>query len=474
LQIAMKGTAAQGVWPNMELVIDGTVVATQTVDSATYRVYEFNVSGQTGTHQVQIRFTNDYYMNGEDRNLYVESATVSGTQPGSNIGQVIDLDLLDNDAYVLSDYEIASFLSYTLTGSTPDETLLTAAANGELATQEQLRQQAQRLLATDRAKQHLGVFAAQWMGTDNVLKAQKDGNLFPDFSDEVRQAMAAEAKAFFTHVFYDQSQSFGNLFNANYVVVNQPLADFYGLGSTGGDPAQMVKMDATAAHRGGLLTMGAFLANYADLTESSPVKRAVNVRTRFLCQDPPKPDATIATFRAEKADELIKQLQGMVISNRDFVAEITKESPCNACHDQIINPLGFGLEDYDAAGRFRAVDANSLSIDSSGTLYGVNSLFDGNSIDFNGAKDLSEKFADLEPAQSCFSANVFRFAMDTGHDAIDVANENLGALTAEEKADYACSVDTLSETLATNGSMADLFTRLGSLELVRFRKQRVR
>jgi hypothetical protein len=407
----------------------------------------------------------------------VGSPVESASSSNGHINDAIDLSALDSDAYVLSDYEIASFLSYTLTGSTPDETLLSAASNGELGTQAQLEAQIQRLLASDKAKRHLGIFAAQWLGSDEVINAQKDSTLFPDFTPAVREAMAAEAKALFNHAFYDDNEGFSSLFNANYVFVNDALANYYGLNAVGTnstDPLQMVKVDATSAHRGGVLTLGALMANQADLSESSPIKRAANVRARMLCQDIPKPDDTIASFRAERADALIRELKGQVITHRDFIAGITKESPCDACHDEIINPLGFGFEDYDAAGRYRTVDVNNLSIDSSGILYGVNSLYDGNTLDFNGGKDLSNKFADLGSVQSCFSANVFRYAMDIGHDRIDSASKQTGELTNEEKQDYSCSVDTLSSTLATSNSMRELFTRLGTLDLVRFRKQRNR
>ena len=473
----MKGDPAQGVWPDVNLVIDGSVVASTTVDSNSYKTYTFTVNGYAGTHDLQIHFTNDYYLNGEDRNLYVQSATVSGVQHSNDIGDSIDLTLLDADTYVLSNYEVASFLSYTLTGSTPDRELMAAAKRGDLTNQAKLEEQEKRLLSTDRAKKHMGVFAAQWLGTDEVLNKQKDSDLFPGFTQEVREAMASEVKAFFTHVFYDQNSGFDELFKADYVYANKPLAEFYGLGSVdtnSNDPNQMVKVDASSAQRGGLLTLGAFLSTYADQTESSPIRRAVNLRTKILCQDTPKPDATIATFRAEKAEELIKELKGMVITNRDFVGALTKESPCDACHEEIINPLGFGFEDYDAVGRHRDVDANSLSVDSSGIIYGVNSLYDGNMISFHGAKDLSNKLAELETVKTCFSANVFRYAMDIGHDAIDAANENAGELTSEEKEDYACSVEQMTETLSASNSMADVFTRLGSLDLVRFRKQRDR
>jgi hypothetical protein len=477
IQLSMKGDAAQDVWPKMELAIDGNVVATETVKTSDYKLYEYGFMGYEGARKVQIRFTNDHNQDGEDRNLYVQSATVSGIASAPNIGEHIDLSKLDNDAYVLSDYEMASFLSYTLTGSTPDEALLTAAENGELVTQAQLEAQVQRLLATDRAKAHMGVFAAQWLGTDEVAGAQKDSDLFPDFTPEVAEAMAAEVKAFFTHVFYDESQGFSDLFSANYVLVNNALAKYYGLDSVGtdsSDPKDFVKVDATSANRGGLMTIGAFLANEADLTKSSPIKRAANTRKRILCQNIPQPDDSIPDLRIEKMEELMEALDGKVITTREFFAEITKDKPCSFCHDEIINPLGFTFEDYDASGRHITVDHNGLSIDSSGTLYGVNTLGDGQSIDFTGAKDLSNKFAELESVQGCFSANVFRYAMDIGHDVIDATNAQVGQLTDEEREDYTCSVDTLSETLASSNSMSELFSKLGTLDVVRFRKQRDR
>jgi hypothetical protein len=407
----------------------------------------------------------------------VNGVDFQGARSMGGTASAIDLSTLDSDAYVLTDYEMAGFLSYTITGSTPDDALLTAAKSGELSTQAQLEAQIERLLATDKAKRHMGVFAAQWLGSDEVINAQRDSSLFPDFTAEVREAMAAEAKALFTHAFYDDTQGFSGLFNADYVFVNDALANYYGLqavGTTSTDPLEMVKADAAGANRGGVLTLGAIMANLADLTESSPIKRAASVRARMLCQDIPKPDDTIASFRAEKSDELIKELKGQVISNRDFVAGITKESPCDTCHDEIINPLGFGFEDYDAAGRYRMTDANGLSIDSSGTLYGVHSLYDGEALPFSGGKDLSNKFAELASVQSCFSANVFRYAMDVGHTRINGDSEQAGELTAEEKVDYSCSVDTLTSTLATSNSMRELFTRLATLDLIRFRKQRDR
>jgi hypothetical protein len=478
LQISMKGDPAQGVWPEMELVIDGDVVATTTVDSSSYKTYEFGFIDYEGTHEVQIRFTNDHYaLNGEDRNLYVQSASVTDNQTMPSVEVVADLSAVDSDAYVLSDYEMASFLSYTLTGSTPDVELIEAARNGELATEDQLRQQAARLLSTARGKENMGVFASQWLGSNEVANAQKDSTVFPDFTSEIGKAMAAEVKAFFSHVFYDQSQGFSDLFSADYVLVNRPLANFYGLGNVGtdsSDPKDFVKVDSTSVNRGGLMTMGAFLANEADLTKSSPIKRAANVRQRILCQDIPQPDDTIPDLRVEKMEELLNELNGKAITTREFIAEITKDSPCSFCHDEIINPLGFTFEDFDASGRYITTDHNGLSIDSSGTLYGVDAMDDGKTVDFTGGKDLSNKFAELDAVKACFSANVFRYAMDIGHDEIDAKNDVAGQLTEEEKEDYGCSVDSLRQTLSSSDSMSELFSTLGTLDVVRYRKQRDR
>jgi hypothetical protein len=222
------------------------------------------------------------------------------------------------------------------------------------------------------------------------------------------------------------------------------------------------------------MTLGAFLANEADLTKSSPIKRAANTRIRVLCQQIPQPDASIPDLRLELMEALMDELDGQVITTREFIAEITKDSPCSFCHDEIINPLGFTYEDYDASGRYITVDHNGLSIDSSGTLIGVNSLYDGNTIELTGGKDLSNKFAEIDSVKSCFSANVFRYAMDIGHEVIDAKNDNVGVLTDEEREDYGCSVVTLSDTLASSDSMQELFSALGTLDLVRYRKQRDR
>ena len=260
-------------------------------------------------------------------------------------------------------------------------------------------------------------------------------------------------------------------------MVNKPLAQYYGLGSVGTDstnPNDFVKVDSSSAHRGGLMTLGAFLANDADLKTSSPIKRAADTRIRVLCQDIPQPDDTIPDLRTEMMEKVLAELEGKEVTTREFVAAITKNEPCNACHDEIINPLGFSFEDYDASGRYITTDHHGLPVDSTGRLYGVSSIYDGDIVDFVGGKDLSNKFAELDSVGACFSANVFRYAMDIGHDAIDAANKSRGSLTAEEKEDYQCSVNTLSETLATSNSMAELFTKLGTLDLVRFRKQRDR
>lgn len=209
------------------------------------------------------------------------------------------------------------------------------------------------------------MFDAQWLGNDEVATAQKDNELFTDFTSEVAKAMAAEVKAFLTYVNYDESQGNSDLFNANYVMVNNALANYYSLGNVGtnsSDPDDFFKVDATGANRGGLMTLVAFLANEVDLTKSLPIKRVANTRKRILCQDIPQPDDSIPDLRIEKMEQLMEKTGGKVITTREYFAENTKEEPCSFCYDEIINPLGFTFEDFDALRGHITVDPNGLSI----------------------------------------------------------------------------------------------------------------
>ncbi len=210
---------------------------------------------------------------------------------------------LDNDAFVLSPYEIASFLSYTFAGTTPDALLLTAAQQNSLTTSAQVSAQVDRLLTTPQARIHFGNFAAQWMHTDAVLTADKDPVLYPSFTADVRKAMAQEVREVFNHVVLDQGSSFTSMYDGDFTFVNQALASFYGIPGVSG--TNMRKVTGVTS-RAGLVTSGAFMTVNAHDKETAPILRAVNTRRVFMCHYV-TPPPTGVVLDGSDIDELREQ-----------------------------------------------------------------------------------------------------------------------------------------------------------------------
>ena len=375
----------------------------------------------------------------------------------------------DLDAFKLTSYEVATYLAYTFTGSTPDAELMAAADAGELETKAQITAQVDRLLASPRAKELLGNFVTQWLGTDKALSEAKDPAKYPEINENLRKAMVQEVRELFAHVVLDDSQTIEKFFAADYTFVNKTLADHYGLGGATGD--NFVKVNS-GANRGGVLTTAAFMTAYGNNDETSPIRRAGAVRERLLCHDIPPPPPGVVVDREAAAAELATKWEAGSITNRERYHELTIGESCQACHREIINPLGFGMEDFDTIGRYQTTDRNGITIDASGTLYGIGALTDGQTLAFNGAKDLSHQLAGLDAVKQCFAKNLFRFALGTGTLEIDEDNEDLGHLTDQEKTDYACSVrDVTAAMIDLQDDPKQLLKELGALQLVRYRKE---
>ena len=376
---------------------------------------------------------------------------------------------LDNDAYVLSPYELATFLAYTYTGSTPDDELLQAAADNALTTDAQLQAHIDRLLLTSKAREHFGEFAAQWLRTDRVVSVVKDTNVFPDFTLDVRQAMAQEVREIFKHVMFDGNQPIDNLYG-DFTFLNSDLATFYGI--SGNYNNTFTKIDGLN-DRGGILTSGAFMTGFANQSETSPIQRAVSVREDMMCQTvPPMPtDLDILRDDAANSLEAYIQSQGGIISNRERYHFLTKDVPCSDCHKEIINPHGFGMEDFDAVGRARLVDANDLLIDADGQLIGLSALNDGDVRSFVGAKQLSSHLQGLPATRSCFVQKSFRYVMGTGHDEFEHGNSSGPQLSNAEKAGYSCTLNVMNDAMsAANYNPRQALRTLGVRDIVRYRK----
>ena len=245
----------------------------------------------------------------------------------------------------LTDYEIASRLSYMLWDSLPDQALFDAAQAGALHDPNRLAEQARRMLADPRAAEKIAEFHRQ------LLELRRYDTMHPaGLPDTIGAAMRAETERFVKDVLVDKSGGFAQLLSSSYSFVNKDLAALYGVSGNFGSDLARVELDP--AQRSGLLTQAGFLSYRAG--DTAPILRGVFVNEKFLCADLPPPPA----FTPPK-------LVGD--TRRERVESVTGKGTCGeGCHATLINPAGFPLEAFDDAGRWRAQD-NGHPIDASAT-----------------------------------------------------------------------------------------------------------
>ncbi|WP_198411214.1 DUF1592 domain-containing protein [Marinimicrobium alkaliphilum] len=458
-----------GSWPELHITGgNGQADVRITIDASYEKTYRVMLEGLTGN--------NTYFgfveTTGEPHTIEVTSATLAAAQEVEISLPTVELD---PDAYVLTPYQLASFLSFTFAGTTPDMILLQAARNNELTTREQIEAQVDRLLDTPQARAQFGNLAAQWLHTDRVLEQNKDMSLYPGFTDDVRQAMAQEVRELFNHVILDEDAPFESLYDGNFAFVNQSLAEFYGIPGVNGDQLRKV----TTSTRAGLVTSGAFLAVHAHEQETSPIQRAVRARRAFLCHNVPAPPTGVALSgedfdeereAAREAWEAYLEANDGVATSRAKYEYQTSAPLCATCHEEMINPLGGGFEDFNSVGLPQATDFNNLTIDAMGALYGVNSVNDSQTIHFEGAKEFAHAIAGLDVTRHCFIDNVFRLAMGTGTNHFDHGLPAI-QLSAAERQSYSCEANHLDNVMRERGySTRELLKALGSMDSVRYRK----
>ncbi|MDX1343641.1 MAG: DUF1592 domain-containing protein, partial [Reinekea sp.] len=468
ITITAKGIEANGAYPSIELRVDNTQVGTVLLSSDYDDTVSFVVEGVVGSNKyVQITNAINGAQHTDGRILSLKKVTFADAV---EVVQPMPPAELEDEAYILTPYEMASFLSYTYTGTMPDTELFEAAATGALSSAFELEAQVDRLLKTPQARDHFGEFAAQWFATDNVLSATKNAELYPDFTPAIRKLMAQEVREIVKHVMFDGEQSVSAFYD-NFSFMNAELANYYGVsGVTGNDFTKVSNL----SDRGGVLTSGAFMAGFAHEEETSPIKRAVAVRERMLCHKVPPMPTDIDAAREDVAKRLQEYIeQNGQITNRERYAFLTKDVPCSSCHDAIINPHGFGMENIDSVGLMRTVGVNGKAIDASGQLIGTNEMTDNNVLTFHGARQLSDLLENLPSAQSCFAEKGFRFVMGIGHDIYDHVAEDAPELAADEKAAYQCGIDTMTQRMSSqNQNARAALIALGASDFIRYRKQR--
>jgi hypothetical protein len=255
----------------------------------------------------------------------------------------------------LNGYEIASRLSYFLWSTMPDEALFAAADSGALTTEAGLQKEVRRMLADSKAASLVKNFAGQWLQLRNVLQAKPDKDLFPKFNQELRSAMIRETELFFDEIIR-KDRSIVDLFNGKFTYLNQTLAEHYGIADVKGAEFRRVELDGQ--QRGGILTHASVLTISSYPTRTSPVIRGIWVLENLLGTPPPPPPPDVPELEAAKAEK------GASLRK---ILELHRANPtCASCHAKF-DPLGFGLENYDAIGRWRETESG-VPVDSSGVM----------------------------------------------------------------------------------------------------------
>jgi len=293
----------------------------------------------------------------------------------------------------LTPYELASRLSYFLWGSAPDDALLDAAANGPF----DVEAQARRMLGDPKAREVVRRFHLQWLGVANLPSRTKEEPAFAGLAP----AMVEETARMAEWTVFDGNGDARRLFDGRTTFLNGSLAAHYGL--VGFDGEDFVKADTERTARVGVLTQGSVLSAWSKYDQSSPVLRGKLVRERFLCTTPPPPPGNIVT--------MLGTVDAGTTRAR-FAAHVTDPS-CNGCH-QLMDPIGFGLERYDATGKYRPTE-NGVTVNTKGEVI-LGGDLDGN---FDGALELSSRLANSRDVKNCLARQWFRFAFGRAETAGD-------------------------------------------------------
>jgi mono/diheme cytochrome c family protein len=263
--------------------------------------------------------------------------------------------------YRLTDLELASRLSFFIWSSIPDDQLLNLAVAGKLRNQGVLDQQVKRMLADERARALGSNFAGQWLYLRNLKSLRPDEDVFPDFDDNLRQALQRETEMLFEHIVL-QDKSVLDLLSADYTFLNERLARHYGIPNVYG--GQFRRVAVRDDYRRGLIGHGSILALNSYGNRTSPVTRGKYVLSNILGTPPPPPPDNVPP---------LDEKPGKASSMRERMEEHRSNPACAGCH-KLMDPIGLALENFDGIGRWRTSDSG-VRIDASSTLW------DGTAID---------------------------------------------------------------------------------------------
>lgn len=262
--------------------------------------------------------------------------------------------LASKTPYRISDLELASRLSSFLWSSFPDDELLDVAARGQLSKPDVLAQQTCRLLADSRSRSVVSNFASQWLQLRNLDSITPDGRIFPDFDDNLRQAMRRETELIFEEILHED-RSVLDLLRTDHTYLNERLAKHYGVPHVYGSRFRRVEL-APETPRGGLLRHASVLTVTSYATRTSPVLRGNWILGTLLGTPPPPPPPNVPAL----ADNAVSAS----LPVRERLAQHRANPVCASCHD-LMDPVGLALENFDALGRWRMLE-EGRPVDASG------------------------------------------------------------------------------------------------------------
>ncbi|MGC4088614.1 MAG: DUF1592 domain-containing protein [Polyangiaceae bacterium] len=341
---------------------------------------------------------------------------------------------VESGAVPLAPYELASRLSYFLTGSMPDAELFAAAAQGQLQADADVEAQARRLLKTPRAREVVREFHHQWLSLDGLTAVTRN----------VPEGASADAAFLgrdwltsfdsFVDQVYWEAGDVSALLTSKRVFVNARLGRLYGAPQTGSD-----FVGVELADRAGLITQPALLALLAHSDQSAPVLRGVFALEKLMCTPVPPPPPSVNAVAPDPSPDL---------TTRERFAVHTASTDCSGCHS-LIDGVGFGFEAYDQLGRYRTLE-NQRSIDTSGEVLLADAELSGK---FDGAQQLADRLAQSSRVRDCLATSWYRFAFGR----------------IESEADRCSLADVKQRFAASNGKFSELLLAITGSVSFRYR-----
>ncbi len=409
-----RGTSVSKAWDQAT-----TDAALEVADYVAFRLRELAGAGDSADREARLRefclkFAERAFrrpLSDDEKEKYVNRQFAYGRDPETAVKRVVIL-VLKSPRFLYREvdgpdaFKVASRLSFGLWDSIPDRELREAAANGGLRTQEQVRKQAERMVTDLRARSKVREFFLQWLKVEHVPDMAKDPSKYPGFDASVASDLRTSLDLFLDDVVWGDSSDFRQLLLADSVFLNGRLATFYGVELPPDAPFQKVKLDP--GQRAGVLTHPYLLANFAYTSTSSPIHRGVFVARSLLGRSLKPPPEAVAPL----APDLHAGL-----TTRERVALQTSPNSCTTCHS-MINPMGFGLEHFDAVGRFRS-EEKGKPIDADG-VYEPPS---GEPAKFSGARQFAEILATSDETHDAFVEQLFHHMVQQPIRALSAAKQ---------------------------------------------------